>query len=181
MIVDYDFFKGQSWDDIREDAAVIVVSGGFDPLHIGHLKYIQDARSAHEQTLAYDQGELSFYCILIAVVNGDQFLHEKKGYAFMPANERLQIIDGLRGVDYTFEWNPKQPEEGYYYDMTVCGALELIKPHVFAKGGDRVEGNVPEDKACREMGIEIIYGVGGEKIQSSSQLIEDSYDSLHDE
>lgn len=136
-----------------EGYKIIVTSGGFDPLHIGHVRCIQ------QSALLDDNG------LLVVIVNGDGFLTRKKGKPFMPHQERLEIIDALAGVDYTVGW-----DDG---TQTVVGALELIKPNYFAKGGDRsVAANVPEFDVCNRIGCQVVFGVGGtDKVQSSSDLI----------
>ncbi len=132
---------------------VIATSGGFDPLHIGHVRCIQGAAKLKEQ------GDK-----LIVIVNDDGFLMRKKGFVFMPFLERAEIIDALEGVDYVVGW-----DDGSQY---VSGALEILKPYIFAKGGDRSDPDkVPEFSVCEAIGCEIKFGVGGrEKVQSSSDL-----------
>ena len=96
---------------------------------------------------------------------GDDFLERKKGYAFMPLEERMEIINAIKGVDFVVPWET----DG---DQTVCGALELLRPRFFTKGGDRTDyTNIPEWDICQNIGCEIIAGVGGDKIQSSSDLV----------
>jgi len=143
------------WKD--EGYKIYMTSGGFDPLHLGHLRCIQDTAAL----AAENNGKV------LILVNGDEFLIEKKGKPFMEINERLAIIDGLKGVDLTVEW----------YDgcQTVDAAIELFKPNYFTKGGDRDDPRViPEWNTCQSVGCEVILGVGGGKIQSSSWLIKNS-------
>ena len=132
----------------------VVVSGGFDPLHIGHLQYIEAAAKLGD--------------VLIAIVNGDGFLKRKKGYAFMDENQRAAIVHALGVVDHVLIY-----DDGSQY---VAGALQEIKPDIFANGGDRTN---PEDMVkceldvCIENDIEIIGGVGGDhKADSSSKIVE---------
>ncbi len=136
---------------------VYMTSGGFDPMHIGHLRCIQGT-----STLALeDNGKV------LILVNGDEFLIEKKGKPFMGIDERLEIIAGVRGVDLAVEW----------YDgcQTVDGAIKLFKPNYFTKGGDRDDPEViPEWGTCQNIGCDVVLGVGGGKIQSSSWLIKNS-------
>lgn len=131
---------------------VVVASGGFDPLHIGHIEYLEKSK-----TLAGRDGKL------IVVVNSDKFLKNKKGYVFMPWGERVAIIRSLRCVDEVF---PCIDEDG-----TVIQSLRALKPDIFAKGGDRNSHNIPEREICDELGIEIVDGLGS-KIQSSQKLAE---------
>jgi len=144
-------------DDLRDIHQIVATSGGFDPVHIGHIRCIQESAS-----IATTGG------ILVVIVNGDGFLTRKKGKPFMPHEERMQIIDALRGVDYVTGW-----DDG---SQTVVGALELLRPHVFTKGGDRsLASNVPEVGICEKIGCRIAYGIGGtDKVQSSSDLIKNS-------
>lgn len=135
-------------------APLVMTSGGFDPLHVGHLRCLQAAA-----LLKGNQG------LFVVVVNGDGFLQRKKGYAFMPLEERMELVAALRGVDYVVPW-----DDG---GQRVDGAIELIRPNVFAKGGDRstVE-NVPEHDTCARVGCFVVFGIGGStKAQSSSELV----------
>lgn len=130
---------------------VVAVSGGFDPLHVGHVRMIQAAAALGTR--------------LVVIVNGDDFLMRKKGYAFMPLAERMEIVRALRGVaDVVAAIDP---------DQTVRETLRLVKPHVFANGGDRrAEADIPEAAVCRELNIEMVFNVGGGKVQSSSELVQ---------
>lgn len=133
---------------------LVVCSGGFDPLHIGHAKYILEASKL--------KGENG---ILVVICNSDSWLKRKKGYSFMPESERLFIAASLKGVDYAVPWDDGSP--------TVVGALKALRPTHFAKGGDRDSAeNVPEFDVCKDIGCEVVFGVGGGKIQSSSTLVE---------
>ena len=139
---------------------IVVTSGGFDPLHIGHVRCIQEsARIANTNNTYQGSG------VLIVIVNGDGFLTRKKGKPFMPHQERMEIINALHGVDYVTGW-----DDG---SQTVVGALELLKPHFFCKGGDRsTAANVPEFDVCDKLKCMVVFGVGGtDKVQSSSDLI----------
>tara|TARA_R110002020_G_scaffold252120_5_gene465919 strand:- start:38 stop:556 length:519 start_codon:yes stop_codon:yes gene_type:complete len=129
----------------------ICVSGGFDPVHIGHLRMMQEA---------------SQYGDVIAIVNSDEWLMRKKGYIFMPFKERCEIIRGFKCVTATSFVDDE--------DSTVCEALRRLKPDYFANGGDRKTDNTPEMDVCEELEIELLWGVGGNKIQSSSTLVSDS-------
>ena len=126
----------------------IAISGGFDPVHIGHLQMIQAAQK---------------YGNVIVIVNSDDWLIRKKGFAFMPFQERLAIMGSFKGVVNAVAVDDR--------DETVCDALRKIKPDYFGNGGDRTDKNTPEQDVCEELGIEIVFNLGGEKIQSSSELV----------
>jgi len=125
-----------------------MVSGGFDPLHIGHLRMIKEA-AQHGK--------------VIVVVNSDAWLLRKKGFIFMPFEERKEIIEGYTEVD--------RVEAVDDSDGTVCEALWRLKPTYFANGGDRTSNNTPEMRVCEQLGIEMLWSVGGGKIQSSSEMV----------
>jgi len=127
----------------------VVVSGGFDPIHIGHVRMILAA------------GE---YGDVIVVANSDSWLFRKKGFVFMPWDQRKEILEALKGV-VRVEWVDDK-------DETVCEALRRIKPTYFANGGDRKGDNVPEVAVCEELGIEMLWNMGGSKIASSTLLVE---------
>ena len=129
----------------------ICVSGGFDPVHIGHLRMIQQAAQYGE---------------VVAIVNSDAWLMRKKGYIFMPFEERCEILRGFDGVEETVPVDD--------LDGTVCKALTRIKPTYFANGGDRESNNTPEMHLCEKLGIELLWYVGGHKVQSSDALVQAS-------
>ena len=128
----------------------IAISGGFDPIHVGHVRMIQDARKLGN---------------VIVFLNTDEWLHRKKGYSFMSWDERAEILLSIKGV--------KEVYLAMDDDDTVCEALKFYKPDLFANGGDRKEGNVPEYNVCNELGIKMLFGIGGnDKPQSSSWLVD---------
>lgn len=161
---DHMIFK--SVQDLRMHADVfneelIVTSGGFDPMHIGHLRCLQESAKMRQDQKYFKGKKIKF----AVIVNSDGFLVRKKGKPFMPEAERMEIIAGINGVDYVVPW-----DDG---SQTVVGALAILKPIAFTKGGDRdVASNVPEFDLCEEIGCKVLFGVGGGKIQSSSWLIE---------
>lgn len=130
---------------------VVVASGYFDPLHVGHVAYLREAAKLGEA--------------LFVLVNGDEALSKKRGREhcwFMPIEERLRIVDSIKGVDVVVPW----PES------TVDRALECIMPAMFAKGGDRADStSIPEWVTCYRCGIQVITGVGGGKTVSSSDVL----------
>jgi cytidyltransferase-like protein len=133
---------------------VVAVSGGFDPVHIGHVRMFNEAKALGDY--------------LVVILNNDAWLRAKKSYAFMPEGERKEILESLRVVDEVLLTGHAEAAE----DMSVCAELRLLKPDIFANGGDRKEGNVPEYAVCEELGIEMAFDVGhGGKVQSSSWLV----------
>jgi bifunctional ADP-heptose synthase (sugar kinase/adenylyltransferase) len=102
---------------------------------------------------------------VVVVVNGDAFLTAKKGRPFQSLETRSLIVSGIQGVDYVIPFEIEN-------DQTVTKALELLKPDVFTKGGDRIDKKtIPEWETCERLGIEIVTGVGHEKKWSSSQFL----------
>tara|TARA_B100000700_G_C14906896_1_gene790216 strand:- start:665 stop:1183 length:519 start_codon:yes stop_codon:yes gene_type:complete len=144
---------------------IFMTSGGFDPLHVGHVRCIKETVKMAGDS---DKFPSSLKGLVVVVVNDDSFLINKKGYAFMPLKERMEIIDAIEGVDFVVPWIAEE-------DQTVIGALKKLKPKYFTKGGDRFDAStIPEWEICQKINCEIITGVGGGKIQSSSTLVEDS-------
>ena len=126
----------------------IAVSGGFDPIHIGHVRMIREA---------------SQFGDVIVIVNSDSWLRRKKGYVFMPYEERAEILMSIKGIT--------EVHVGIDDDDTVCESLRRIRPSAFANGGDRKKNNTPEMDTCNDLGIEMLWNVGGKKLQSSSDLV----------
>lgn len=150
--------------DIRRD--IMLTSGGFDPLHVGHLRCIQEtvkvANNPKEFPSAYKP-------LVTVLVNCDDFLKAKKGYSFMKLEDRMEIINAITGVDCVIPWFYEND------DFTVVKAIHKIKPRWFTKGGDRTDAtNIPEWEICQQRGCKIITGVGGKKIRSSSDLVENA-------
>ena len=102
----------------------VMVSGGFDPIHVGHVRMIREAAQHGE---------------VIVVANSDNWLYRKKGYNFMGFNERKEILMAING-------------------------------------GDRGKGNTPEMDTCRKKDVTMLWNIGGQKIQSSSELVESATD-----
>jgi cytidyltransferase-like protein len=142
----------EEFDKIKNTLGKIVcTSGGFDPIHPGHITCIHESKSYGD--------------IVVVIVNGDNFLKNKKGKPFMDLKTRCHIVSYIKGVDYVIPFEI----EG---DSTVTKALEKIKPHIFTKGGDRIdEKSIPEWGVCKEYGIEVISGVGHRKDWSSSDFL----------
>ena len=132
---------------------VVIVSGYFDPIHVGHIEYIN---------LAKQLGDT-----LVVILNNDKQAILKKGESFMDEKDRMEIVFNLENVDEVLISCDE--------DASVCKSLELIaqfKPMaelIFAKGGDRHFGEVPEVEICEKLGISMVDNLG-KKIRSSSEL-----------
>jgi len=133
---------------------VVLTSGGYDPIHPGHISCINESAKLGE--------------VMVVIVNGDWFLKNKKGKPFMKLEDRLFIVDNLKTVTFTI---PFEIEE----DTTVIKALEDIRPDIFTKGGDRFDAKtIPEWDTCEKHGIEIVTGVGLPKMWESSKLVKEA-------
>lgn len=130
--------------------AKVAVAGGWDPLHIGHLRHVEAASGLGDW--------------LVVLVSSDEDMVRKKGFVFMPLYERVEILKALRWVDEVVITIDK--------DGTMAKTLRMVRPDVFAKGGDRTPDNMPtnEIEVCNEIGCKIVYGVG-KQLQSSSALV----------
>ncbi len=126
----------------------VCTSGYFNPLHKGHLKLLQDAKALGDY--------------LIVIVNNDHQVALKGSKVFMDQYERMAIVQALRCVDHVVL--------SVDMDRTVCETLAMIRPHIFAKGGDSTVDNIPELAVCTEYNIALQLNCGGDKIQSSSWL-----------
>ncbi|USN45090.1 MAG: adenylyltransferase/cytidyltransferase family protein [Candidatus Woesearchaeota archaeon] len=134
----------------------VAVSGGFDPAHIGHIRLMQEASKLADK--------------LIVILNNDNWLKTKKGFAFMPQEERKEILEAYDFVSRVVITAHAENDS----DTSVCRELREIHPTIFANGGDRKEDNIPEYALCEELGISMVFNVGGEKIQSSSDLVKNT-------
>ena len=132
----------------RSRRPTVVVSGGFDPIHIGHMRLIKAARQIGN---------------VVVILNNDGFLQHKKGFVFMPQEERKEIIESVRGVSLV--------TIAIDDDQTINKTLELVRPDIFANGGDVTIENLREKETCERLGIRVVFGVGGDKVQSSSSLV----------
>lgn len=136
---------------------IVLVTGGFDPIHSGHLSYLDAARSLGD--------------ILIVGVNSDSWLQRKKGRSFMPLPERASILRAIRGVDHVIEFDDS--------DGSAKKAIWMVRQSypqdhiIFANGGDRTNTNIPE-MDFEDDDIEFLFGVGGSnKSNSSSWILEE--------
>lgn len=134
---------------------IVLVTGGFDPVHSGHIEYINAARKLGD--------------VLFIGLNSDDWLIRKKGKPFMPWNERHIILSNIRNVDDVFAFDDS--------DGTAIDAIRRIREEnpdhtiIFANGGDRTKENIPEME-CGIEDIEFEFGVGGtNKLNSSSWIL----------
>jgi cytidyltransferase-like protein len=142
--------KNEEKRKMAEKKPIVMVSGGFDPVHAGHIRLI---RAAAE------------YGDVIVIANSDKWLFNKKGFVFMDFKQRTEILNAIKGVILVDSVNDS--------DGTVCEAIMRHKPDYFANGGDRGFTNTPEVTICEEMGIPCLWGVGGDrKLASSSDLVQ---------
>ena len=142
-----------------EGKKVIVASGYFDPLHIGHVEYLKLARMLGD--------------MLVVIVNNDKQAALKKGKSFMSENDRWRLVGELKCVDI--------PVLSIDSGASVSDTIQMLvdkgfNPAIFAKGGDRFSNEIPEAQVCREHGIQIVDGLG-DKIRSSSELVSNAYES----
>jgi len=128
-----------------KESKTVVASGYFDPIHVGHIEYLEMAAKLGDK--------------LVVIVNNDNQAALKKGTPFMIEEDRLKIVSSLKCVDEVF----LSIDE----DSTVCRSLQAVSPDIFAKGGDRFINEIPEATTCKEIGAEIVDGLGM-KIRSSS-------------
>ena len=143
---------------------VIITSGFFNPIHIGHLNLLREAKKLGD--------------FLVVIVNNDEQVRVKGSSSFMSEEERVAIIKDLKYVDEVFLSIDK--------DITIAQSLKALaekykgKELFFAKGGDRNINNIPEEerKVCEEFNIKVVSNVGGGKVQSSSSLIKNSANHL---
>ena len=135
-------------DNIQEDTATVMVSGGFDPVHAGHIRMIRHAAQ---------------YGNVIIIANSDDWLWRKKGFVFMEYERRIEILNAIKGIILVDSVDDA--------DGTVCEAIRRLRPTYFANGGDRGKANTPEQAVCEELGVQLLWGIGGEeKLDSSSAL-----------
>ena len=141
--------------------SIIILSGGFDPVHKGHVRMFKAAKE--------------FPSIVIVGANSDAWLRRKKGAPFMKFSERKEILESIRYIDEVHSFNDD--------DDSACDLIRIVKENYgqindstiyFGNGGDRTNSNSPEVDYCLNNQIELLWGLGGGKIQSSSDLIKNS-------
>jgi len=134
---------------------IVIVSGGFDPVHVGHIRMILAAASISEA--------------VIIGVNSDEWLKRKKGYIFMPQEERIEVVRSIKGVRYATTFDDS--------DNSAKQLITKIREKyprasiAFANGGDRTKDNIPEIEVAEKNYVKLIWNIGGRKIQSSSELV----------
>ena len=139
---------------MHKKPVVVAVSGGFDPVHVGHVRMFEEAKKLGDE--------------LVVILNNDHWLRKKKRHVFMDEDERREVISAFGCVDRVLLTGHGPKAE----DMSVARELEKIKPDIFANGGDRLADNTPEVRVCKDIGCRMVFGVGrGGKVQSSSRLL----------
>ncbi len=142
---------------------IVAVSGGFDPIHVGHVRLFRRAKALGDE--------------LVVILNNDNWLKKKKGFTFMPQEERKELLEAIDAIDrVVITGHPENPT-----DMSVSAELLALKPHIFANGGDRDTQDARKKSSslnadqiiCGKLGIKMVFSVGrGGKVQSSSWLLE---------
>ena len=133
---------------------IILVSGGFDPIHSGHIKLINEANK---------------YGDVVVLLNSDEWLKNKKGKAFLPISERKIIMQNIKGVIDVIEFDDS--------DQTCIDGIKIAKSRFknnlikFANGGDRNNDTTPEKEFCENNNIETLFGIGGTNKSNSSSWI----------
>jgi cytidyltransferase-like protein len=133
---------------------IVIATGGFDPIHSGHISYLNEAKKLGN--------------VLYVGVNSDGWLTRKKGKQFMNWEERAMIVSNLKCVDYVIEFDD--------FDGTAKDAIKIVRKRfpndtiIFANGGDRTKENIPEMDIVDD-NLKFIFGVGGEHKQNSSSWI----------
>lgn len=130
------------------NVTIVAISGGFDPIHGGHVDLIEEAALHGKVTV---------------ILNSDAWLKRKKGFVFMNWTHRQKILLSMKDVHNVI---PALDDDG-----TVCETLKHLRPDFFANGGDRTIESTPELKLCCDLGIKTLFGIGGDKSASSSDLV----------
>lgn len=149
-----------SLDDFKKlrpslSGTIVATSGGFDPIHPGHISCIMESKKYGD--------------ILVVAVNGDNFLRLKKGKPFQDLQTRASIVSSIRGINYVVPFDAEKD------DISACVAIEAIRPHVWTKGGDRDFASLPpqEQAIFGKYDIKLITNVGANKRWSSSGFLKE--------
>lgn len=140
----------------KKSKIVVMVSGGFDPVHIGHVRMFREAKKLGDE--------------LMVLLNNDNWLKAKKGYFFMPEKHRKEIIEAIKYVDRVILTEHKPGTK----EMGVMRAMKKLKPDIFAKSGDRDAKNIPEYEFCKKNGIEMVFNVTPHVPVHSSELVKNA-------
>lgn len=134
---------------MKNKLVTVAVSGAFDPIHVGHIRYLTDAAKLGGR--------------LVVILNSDDFLLRKKGFVFWPFEDRKEILEHIRGVDEVIAAVDE--------DQTVRKTLEIIKPDIFAKGGNKAGlKNIPEVDVCNKIRCKVVTHVGGMQVWEETEL-----------
>jgi cytidyltransferase-like protein len=134
---------------MNKKPVTVAISGAFDPIHVGHIAYIQEAAKLGDR--------------LVIILNKDDFLLRKKGFVFRSFADRKEILENMKGVDEVIA--------SIDDDQTVIKTLKVLKPDIFAKGGYRTgPQNIPEYDTCREIGCKVVTNVGSGKLRADREL-----------
>ncbi|MFV1957816.1 MAG: adenylyltransferase/cytidyltransferase family protein [Planctomycetota bacterium] len=134
---------------------ILVLSGGFDPLHVGHIRMFQHARD--------------MAALLVVGVNSDDWLQRNRGRVYMPFEERREMVASIRGVTSAVGFDDA--------DDTAVSLLRMVHTMspgaklAFGNGGERTAVNVPEVDVCKELGVDLVWGLGGDHVQASSDRV----------
>ena len=139
---------------MKKASKVVAVSGGFDPIHVGHIRYLEEAKALGDK--------------LVVIINNNNWLNKKKGKYFMSEEDRKEIIEAIGCVDEVVITKHEINDP----DTSVCHSLAEVMPDIFANGGDRFADDIPEFIFCNEHNIEMKFNIGyGGKVRSSSDLL----------
>lgn len=144
---------------MRKHYKVAILTGGFDPVTPAHIEYFKDAKERYD--------------IVLVFVNSDAWLTRKKGKPFMPQQDRVSILRAIKYITQVIPFASQDDADGTAI-QSMPKAEELFPDceYYFCNGGDRVEGNVPEEIYARENGVHLVYGVGGkDKTHASSEYL----------
>lgn len=143
--------------DLKYRNKTIAISGGFDPIHVGHLRMFQ-----HAKELVGENGQL------IIILNDNEYLLRKKGRYFMTQSDRAELLGALTCIDSVYQYTSDTDDVG--------DALRTLKPDLFGNGGDVDNlSKIREYDVCRELGIEMVLGLGGDNGVHSSILFKKYY------